>query len=133
MLTIHKYWCDETQIWQLAKYNNIIGLYKICKTEGHPMLYSLIVKSVQLFSADIISLSILNTVADIVAVAVLFFKVNGKVWQKILLSLGIQLCYFNAVNGRPYGLFTLVIVLVFATYQTRDEHPYRYYISLILL
>lgn len=133
MLAIHKYWCDETQIWQLAKYNDIIGLYKACKPEGHPMLYSIIVKFIQLFSSDVISLSILNTIADIAAVAILFFKINGKKWQKILLSLGIQLCYFNAVNGRPYGLFTLIIVLVFATYQTRDEHPYRYYFSLMLL
>lgn len=133
MLAIHKYWCDETQIWQLAKYNDVLGLYKACKTEGHPMFYSLIVKFIQLFSSNVISLSILNTIADITAVAILFFKINGKTWQKILLSLGIQLCYFNAVNGRPYGLFTLIIVLVFATYQTRDGHPYRYYVSLMLL
>lgn len=132
-LAIHKYWCDETQIWQLAEYNDILGLYKACKTEGHPMFYSLIVKFIQLFSSDVISLSILNTIADIAAVAILFFKINGKTWQKILLSLGIQLCYFNAVNGRPYGLFTLIIVLVFATYQTRNEHPYMYYVSLMLL
>lgn len=133
MVTIHKYWCDETQIWQLAKYNNIVGLYKACKPEGHPMLYSLIVKFIQLFSNNVISLSILNTVADIVAVAILFFYIKGKAWQKILLSLGIQLCYLNAVNGRPYGLITLTIVLVFVTYQNRHEHPYRYYLQLLIL
>ena len=67
MLTKHEYWCDETQIWQLAKYNDIIGLYKACKPEGHPMLYSLIVKFIQLFTDNVFSLSILNTIAIIAA------------------------------------------------------------------
>lgn len=133
MLTKHEYWCDETQIWQLAKYNNIIGLYKACKPEGHPMLYSLIVKFIQLFTDNVISLSILNTVAIIAAQFIFLYCIPGKAWIKVLASFGFQLLYYNAVNGRPYGLITLCIVVVFATYLDREKHPYRYYISLVIL
>lgn len=133
MLTKHEYWCDETQIWQLAKYNDIIGLYKACKPEGHPMLYSLIVKFIQLFTDNVFSLSILNTVAIIAAQFIFLYYIPGKAWIKVLASFGVQLLYYNAVNGRPYGLITLCIVVVFATYLDREKHSYRYYISLVIL
>ena len=133
MLTKHEYWCDETQIWQLAKYNDIVGLYKVCKTEGHPMMYSLIVKFIQLFTNNTISLSILNIVAIIVAEVIFLYCIPGRAQLKVVASLGFQLLYYNAVNGRPYGLITLVIMAVFATYLNRDKHPYRYYISLLVL
>ena len=133
MLTKHEYWCDETQIWQLSKYNDIIGLYKACETEGHPMLYSIIVKFIQLFTDNVISLSILNTVAIITAEIVFLYYLPGRTWIKVIASFGFQLLYYNAVNGRPYGLITLCIVVVFATYLDREKHPYRYYISLVIL
>lgn len=133
MLTKHEYWCDETQIWQLAKYNNILGLYKACKPEGHPMLYSLIVKFIQLFTDNVFSLSIINTVAIIAAQFIFLCYIPGKAWIKVIVSFGFQLLYYNAVNGRPYGLITLCIVVVFATYLDREKHPYRYYISLVIL
>lgn len=133
MLTKHEYWCDETQIWQLAKYNNLYGLYAACKTEGHPMLYGIVVKIVQLFTNNIISLSVLNTAAIIIAEMLFLYFIPGKDQFKILIQLGFQLLYYNAVNGRPYGLITLAIIVVFVTYLDKDKHPYRYYISLLIL
>lgn len=35
----HEYWFDEAQAWNIARDNDIIGIFGMIKYEGHPPLW----------------------------------------------------------------------------------------------
>lgn len=133
LLQFHETWLDEIQAWQIQRYNNIFEIYSRCKTEGHPMLWYLILKPFTMLGFPIKTMNVISIIFMTLA-AYLFLKyVNTNRWLKILIVFGGSMFYYNAVNARTYSLVCLAMVLIDITYKNRKEHPYKYNLQLLLL
>lgn len=133
LLNFHEVWTDEVQAWELQKNNNFFGMYQACKTEGHPMLWYVILKPFTAMGFDISVMNIISITFMTVAVFMFWRYVNIQTVAKVATVLSQCMFYYNAINARTYSLATLAMVLIMITYPNRKEHPYKYGLSLQLL
>lgn len=133
LLQFHETWLDEVQAWQIQKYSSIFEIYSRCRTEGHPMLWYLILKPFTMFGFPIKTMNVISIIFMTLAVYLFLKYVDANKWLKILIVFGGSMFYYNAVNARTYSLVCLAMVLIDITYKNRKEHPYKYNLQLLLL
>lgn len=133
LLRYHETWIDEIQAWELQKNNNIFQIYSHCKTEGHPMLWYLILKPFTMLGFPIKTMNVISILFMTIAVYLFIRYIRQNIWVKLLVVFGGSMFYYNAVNARTYSLVCLAMTLVAITYDNRKEHPYRFNLSLLLL
>lgn len=133
LLQYHETWLDEIQAWQIQKYDSIFEIYSRCKTEGHPMLWYLILKPFTMLGFPIKTMNVISIIFMTLAVYLFLRYVDTNKWLKILIVFGGSMFYYNAVNARTYSLVCLAMVLISITYKNRKEHPYKYNLQLLLL
>lgn len=133
LLQYHETWLDEIQAWGIAKSHNVFEIYSLCKIEGHPMMWYLILRPFALLGFPIKVMNVISIIFMTLAVYVLIKYIDAKLWLKVLLVFGGLMFYYNAVNARTYSLVCLAMVLIAVTYKNRKEHPYKYNLQLLLL
>lgn len=133
LLQFHETWLDEVQAWQIQKYSSIFDIYSRCRTEGHPMLWYLILKPFTMLGFPIKTMNVISIIFMTLAVYLFLKYVDANKWLKILIVFGGSMFYYNAVNARTYSLVCLAMVLISITYKNRKEHPYKYNLQLLLL
>lgn len=132
LLSYHETWMDEIQAWEIQKNNDLIGIYSACKTEGHPMLWYIILKPFTTLGFPIITMNILSILFMTASVYILVKYIDAQWIVKIALIAGCMF-YYNSVQARTYSLVTLAVILQVITYEKRAEHPYKHAIQLQLL
>lgn len=131
----HESWFDEAQAWNIAKsasYHDII--FKVCHYEGHPPLWYLLLSPFAKLGAPFeITIKALNISICTGAIALILYKSPFPKIIRLILPFTFYLNYQTVVNCRPYSLMLLALVLAAMFYKGRNERPWRYILSLMLL
>ena len=131
----HEVWFDEAQAWQIARCASLKEMsFEIPHYEGHPPLWYLILAVFAKNGAPpVFTLKAVNTVISAASIAVLLYK---SPFPKII-RCGLPFTYFlfyrYGVNTRPYCIMMLAFFLTASFYKERNEHPWKYILSLTLL
>ena len=131
----HEVWFDEAQAWQIARCASLKKiLFEVPHYEGHPPLWHLILAIFAKNGAPYkFTLKALNTAISASAIGVLLFR---SPFPKII-RCGLPFTYFlfyrYGVNTRPYCITMLAFFLAASFYKERNEHPWKYILSLTLL
>lgn len=131
----HEPWYDEAQSWLIARDASITDIiFKVPHFEGHPPLWHLyLVPYAKLgmpFEAGIKSASILLNAA---AMGIMLFKAPFPKIYRFLIPFTYFFFYQYGVISRCYSLLILGFVLAALTWKSRNEKPFRFVLSLMLI
>ncbi len=131
----HEPWFDEAQAWQIAKCVSIKKiLFSIPRYECHPPLWHLILAiPAKLGLPFELGLKSTGLFFSGLSVYLLEFKSPLPRIVRLVLPFNYFLFYQYGVIVRPYCLMILALVLVAIAFQTRNEHPWRFVLTLALL
>jgi len=133
--SFHEPWFDEAQSWQIARVASLRDiLFSIPHYEGHPPLWHLLLALPARLGAPYeLSLMAVNITICSVAVWLLLFRSPFIRIVKLPLPFTYFLFYQYGVISRPYSLLFLAFVLAALAYPVRNERPFRYVLTLVLL
>lgn len=131
----HEPWYDEAQSWLIARDASITDIiFKVPHFEGHPPLWHLyLVPFAKLgmpYEAGIKSASIL---LNAVAMGIMLFKAPFPKIYRFLIPFTYFFFYQYGVISRCYSLLILGFVLAGLTWKSRNEKPFRFVLSLMLV
>ncbi len=131
----HEPWYDEAQSWLIARDASITDIiFRIPHYEGHPPLWHLYLvpfaKSGLPYEAGIKSASIL---INAVAMGIVLIKAPFPKLYRFLIPFSYYFFYQYGVISRCYSLLILGFVLAGLTWKARNEKPFRFVLSLMLL
>jgi len=129
----HEPWRDEAQAWLLARDLNIMELFKNMKYEGHPILWHMLLKVLQIFKLPYVSEMILHALLNIIAVYLILAKIKMNKLLKILFVFSDIVAFEYLVIARSYVLILLIMVLIAIMYKNRFKNYIKYSILIILL
>lgn len=131
MLGTHELWRDEAQAWLLARDCSISELFGMMKSEGHPVLWHLLMFPFAKmgFAAENIGLISLALTTLGVAVVALFAPCG----YAFKISFALLCSYQLSVISRSYSLAVLGIALLICLYKYRHERPVLYAFLLFFL
>ena len=130
----HEYWVDEAQAWLLAKDASTKDLlFKYCRTEGHQVLWYLVIKFFSLFNLKYVNFRIISLLFSSLGVALLLFKSNFKWYIKSLLPFTFFIFYQYTIITRGYCLILPLLSLLAIIWEKRKEHYLLFTTILILL
>ncbi len=129
----HELWFDEAQAWTIARDNDIAGIFRQLRYEGHPPLWYLILYVFSHLGFKCTVIPVISWFVTAAAGAVIMFKApfNTLIKAAVLLSGGFL--YFNSVMSRVYCLINLAVVLIAWLYPKRREHPVLFGLLVALL
>ena len=131
----HEPWYDEAEAWQMARGASIHDLlFYIPHYEGHPSLWYLILAVPAKLGVPY-ELG-LKSIACFFAILYGWLLVFCSPFPKVIkFSLPFQYFFFYqyGIIARPYGLLILLFCLLAMAYKTRNEHPFRFVLPMILL
>ena len=129
----HEPWRDEAQAWLLARDLNIIELINNMKYEGHPILWHMLLKILQLFRLPYVSQMILHAILNITAVYLILTKIDCNKFWKFLFIFSDIVAFEYLVISRNYVLVLLLLVIIAIFYKDRFNKPVVYSCLLVLL
>ncbi len=129
----HEIWKDEAQAWCLARDLNIFDLYSLTKTEGHPLLWYLILFPFAKLHFPVQIIQVLSLLFVSSAVILLLFKSSINNILKILIVFSAGMLYYLPSIARSYSLIPLFIFACAYFYPKRAEKPYFYLLSILFL
>ncbi len=131
----HEFWYDEAQAWLIAKSVSVPELLlKICRSEGHPPLYYLVLMPLAKSGISaLVGLRLVNFLFTMGAVWLILRHSPFPPMVRILLPFTYFMFYQYGVINRTYSLFIFFIVLAALFHEKRNERPFRYIAALILL
>ncbi len=129
----HEIWRDEAQAWCLARDLNFIDLYTQTRIEGHPFLWYLTLFPFTKMHLPVEAMQILSTILASLSVALLIFKSPVNKFIKCLIIFSAGMLYYIPSIARNYSLIPLLLFSCAYLYQKREEKPYLYLFSILLL
>ena len=130
----HEPWFDEFQAWGIAKDSIYNILFVIPHYESHPPLWHLIIKFFQQFTTNPeLAIKIPNLMIMFTAVWLLIFKSPFPKKIRLVLPFTFFIFYQYTIVSRPYCLLVLGMFLAAVLYKSKNDHPFRFISSLILL
>lgn len=121
MAFLHEPWADEAQSWAMAKNLNFFQLVAAIKTEGHPILYHLLLKPfTYILPFRFAGLSSLGF-ATIGLCCLYKSKIDYRLF--ILFCLSPSVWYFTIAFARSYALCLAFFGLIAYLWGLRDKHP----------
>lgn len=130
----HEYWADEAHAWLFARDASIYELFtKIAHSDGHPILWHLVIKSFQLIGLKYDNFNIISITFSSLGVFLLLFKSNFKWYIKLLLPFTFFIFYQYSVVARGYCLILPLFSLLAIIWDKRKEHYLLFTILLTLL
>ncbi len=133
MIFFHEIWADEAQAWLVVRDLNFWGVISHVRTEGHPLLWYLILMPFAKTNCSVFVMQILNWLFATIAAGVFLWKSPFNKITNIIILLSSAFLYWYPVVARSYGLMILFLVLCAALYGKQKENPYLYTISIALL
>ena len=130
----HEPWYDEFQAWAIAKSSLHDVLFFLPHYEGHPPLWHLILKLFQHFTTNPeLVVKIPNLMIMFTAVWLLIFKSPFSRKIRLILPFTFFIFYQYTIISRPYCLLVLGLFLAATLYKSKNEHPFKFISTLILL
>ncbi len=129
----HEYWFDEAQAWNIARDNDIIGIFGMIKYEGHPPLWHLLLKLFITAGCSYTALGLVSWGISVLTAAIVIFGLPCKPYLKAALLLSGGMLYFNSAISRVYCLVHLLVTVIAFLYPKRKAHPIVYGITVALL
>lgn len=119
----HEYWFDEAQAWNIARDNDIAGIFAMMRYEGHPPLWHFILKIFILLGCSWSALGLISWGVSTLTAAVIIFALPAKPYLKAAMLLSGGMLYVNSVISRVYCLINLLVALLAWIYPCRKKHP----------
>ena len=132
-LCFHEIWRDEAQAWCLVRDLGFIDLLNAVKIEGHPILWYLVLFPFAKIHLNVETMQIVSLLFVFISVIFLLFKSSFNNFQKILIVFSSGMLYYLPVVARNYSLIPLFLFLNAYFYSKREEKPYQYLFSLLIL
>ncbi len=129
----HEYWFDEGQAWNIARDNNVAGIFGVLKYEGHPPLWFLLLHILASLGLPPLSMGISSWAVSVAAAAVIIFAFPVKPWFKAAMVLSSGMMFVNSVISRPYCLINLLVCVLAVLYPKRKKHPIWFGVVIALL
>lgn len=130
----HEPWFDEAQAWLIARSASLYEiLFEIPHYEGHPQMWHLLL--VPFAKAGLPfhpAISAVNLTCCTAAMAILLFRSPFPKIVRCLIPFSYFCFYQYAVICRPYSVMMLAVMLMCLTYSGRNQHPWRFILSLTL-
>lgn len=131
----HEPWYDEAQAWQIAKCASLKDIiFLLPHYEGHPPLWHLLLLLPAKLGVPFeVGLKTVAAIPTLLAVWILLFKAPFPRYMRLLIPFNYFIFYQYGIVSRPYGLMLLAILLAAMTFQGKDEKPWRFISSILLL
>lgn len=129
----HEYWFDEAQAWNIARDNDIAGIFSMMKYEGHPPLWHLILKIFTAFGCSWRALGLVSWGVMTLTAAIIIFCLPLKPYVQAALLLSSGMLYTNSVISRVYCLIYLLLAVIALLYPHRKKHPVLFGLAVALL
>ena len=131
----HEPWFDELYAWFLVRENSLKDLlFVIPHYEGHiPFWHLLLYPFVRLNCDILITLKSIGLVFYMASMYLILFKSPFPRWIRLCLPFTYFLFYPGAVIVRPYCIAMFAFFLLAYLYPKRNENPYKYLATLVLL
>lgn len=119
----HEVWFDEAQAWDIARDNDIPGIYTELQAEGHPMLWYLILHIFTSagFTVDVIPF--ISWFITCVSAALVLFKAPFELPLKLMILFSSGFTFYFSVQSRVYCLVILFMTFIAMMYKRRNENP----------
>ncbi len=129
----HELWFDEAQSWTIARDNDISGILRMMRYEGHPPLWHFIlfVFSHLGFSCDIIPL--ISWAFSVATVGLILFALKLPLPLKAAVVFSGGFLFTNSVISRVYCLIPFFMCIIALLYPKRREHPVLFGVAVGLL
>ncbi|MDP4120111.1 MAG: hypothetical protein Q8876_03530 [Bacillota bacterium] len=133
--SFHEPWLDETQAWLIARSASIKDLlFLIPHYEVHPPFWSLLLLPFARSGMPVeFGLKFVSIALCAVSVWLIIFKSPFPFALRITIPFTYFFFYQYGVISRTYSMMMLGFVLSAMFYKTRNEHPFRFAISLALI
>ena len=129
----HELWFDEAQAWNIARDNDIAGIFHQISYEGHPPLWYLILYIPSHLGLSCEVLPYISWFITGLAGALVMFKAPfGIITRSALLFSG-GFLFLNSTISRVYCIINLAIVLIAILYPKRKKYPVLYGLLIALL
>lgn len=129
----HEYWFDEAQAWNIARDNDIPGIFAMMKYEGHPPLWHLILKIFTSLGCSWNALGLVSWGIMTGTAAIILFCLSVKPYFQAALLLSSGMLYTNSVISRVYCVIYLLTAIIALLYPKRKKHPVLFGIAVALL
>lgn len=129
----HEYWFDEAQAWNIARDNDIAGIFGMMKYEGHPPLWHLTLKLFTSLGCSWRALGLVSWGIMTVTAAVILFFLPIKPYLQAALLLSSGMLYTNSVVSRVYCLIYLLLAVIALIYPKRKKHPLLFGFAVAML
>jgi len=131
----HEPWFDEAEAWQIAKCASFKDiLFLLPHYEGHPPLWHLILTIPAKLGVPFEwGLKTVAAIPTLFSVWLLLFRSPFPRPVRLLLPFNYFIFYQYGVISRPYGLMLLGVILSAMSFGKRDEKPWRFILSLLLV
>jgi hypothetical protein len=108
----HEIWLDEAQHFLIARDSrNLAELFSICRFEGHPILWDILLFIITRFSSNPFWMQIIHILISCITV---YFLLKSKLnlVEKILIIFGYYIFYEYNIISRNYGMSALMMILL---------------------
>lgn len=132
--TKHEPWADEANAWLLAKDATIKELLtRYLHSDGHPILWHLIIKLFQLIGLKYKYFYIIPIIFSSMGIFILLFKSKFPIYIKCLLPFSYFIFYQYTVISRGYCIIFLLLSLLAVIWPKRYSSPIPFLLILFLL
>ncbi len=129
----HEIWFDEAQAWNIARENDIPGIFSAMKSEGHPALWHLILYFFIHLGADANILPFISWFFSVITVGIILWKSPLHPVMTLAMIFSMGFLYANSVVSRCYCILALFLCIFACIYPKRSEHPILYGTVIALL
>jgi len=129
----HEPWRDEAQSWLMSRDMSIIELIKNASSEGHPILWHIVLKIFILCGLSYNNINLLSWILTSIGAYFIIWKFSSNKLTKISILMTYPLLYFCPSYARSYSLLLPIFIVVASMYKDRIKHPYIYGTLILLL
>lgn len=129
----HEAWFDEADVWLLMRDGGLATLFRQTSNMGTPALWYLAVWPFASSGMPYLSQQLLNLAFEWTAMLLFLFLAPVPRWFKALFALSYYAAFEYAVLARPYALLMMLLFVIAANWRTRNEHPVRIAVAVLLL
>lgn len=129
----HELWLDESHHWLLARDSNSIAeLIWNCRSEGHPILWNILLYGISRVTFDPIWMQVLHILIS-TSVVLLFLKKAPFPWMfKFLFIFGYFMLFEYNLLSRNYILGIFFLFLACSLFEERHRKPVQFFLCLAL-
>ncbi|HNR68581.1 MAG TPA: hypothetical protein PKN04_11295 [bacterium] len=133
LIAHHEMWRDELEAWLIARDTSLPGLFSHLHTIGHPVLWYLSLKMLQLFTVDPSAMQYLHLLFALGSVTLFVRYAPFSRLEKILLAFSYFFLYEFAVIARNYAPAIFLIVLIVVLYSQPRKNLWLLALASVLL